>query len=215
MLNRSPTRGVQARMTRLWFTLLALVAMVGVAFAAPKKSATDAMKDANARLRTILAKQPPNAPPSKEAAEQVTHELRDLFDIGLLAQRALVDHWDKMTPGERDEIVTTLRQIVEKNYVSQLRSNLDYKIDYTGEEKKGEEVLVKTVIRGKKNGRPAKVKVDYRLVAVGDSWRVYDVVTEDVSILDNYRSQFNRIIAKDGVKGLIGRMKAKLEKGEP
>ena len=58
ILNRSSTRGVQARMHRILFTLLALVAMVGVAFAAPKKSATDAMRDANARLRVILAKQP-------------------------------------------------------------------------------------------------------------------------------------------------------------
>jgi phospholipid transport system substrate-binding protein len=54
--------------------------------------------------------------------------------------------------------------------------------------------------------------VDYKLVAQGDEWRVYDVITEDVSILDNYRSQFNRIIAKEGVPGLIARMKAKIDK---
>jgi phospholipid transport system substrate-binding protein len=214
ILNRSRAHGVQSPMKRVLFVLLALLAMVGVALAAPKKSASDAIKDANSRLRTILAKQPAGQAPSKEAAEQVTHELRDLFDIGLLTQRALVDHWDKMTPAEREEITSTLRQIVEKNYVSQLRSNLEYKIDYTGEEKAGDSTLVKTVIRGKKNGRPTKIKVDYRLAAVGDAWRVYDVVTEDVSILDNYRSQFNRIIAKEGVKGLIARMKAKLDKGE-
>jgi phospholipid transport system substrate-binding protein len=215
LLNLSSGTAVQPAMKRVLLALVAVVAMIGVAVAAPKKTATDAMRDANVRLRGLLAKTPADQPPSKEVAEQVTHELRDLFDIGMLAQRALVDHWGDMSAAERDELVTTLRQIVEQNYISQLRSNLDYKIDYTGEESKKDEVLVHTVIRAKKNGRPTKIKVDYRLVAVQDQWRVYDVITEDVSILDNYRSQFNRIIAKDGVKGLISRMKAKLPKATP
>ncbi len=214
-LNPGPARAVQFAMKRVFLVMVVLLSMIGLALAAPKKSATDAMKDANARLRGLLAKQAPDQPPSPELAQQITHELRDLFDIGLLAQRALVDHWGDMTTAQRDELVGTLRQIVEKNYLTQLRSNLDYKIDYTSEEKKGEEVIVHTVIRAKKNGRPTKIKVDYRLLAVQDQWRVYDVITEDVSILDNYRSQFNRIIAKDGVKGLISRMKAKLDKPNP
>jgi phospholipid transport system substrate-binding protein len=217
-LNRSSNRGVQPAMKRVLLSVLVLLSLAIsglVASAAPKKTATDAMKDANARLRGLLAKTPADQAPSPDVAKQVTHELRDLFDIGLLTQRALVDHWGDMSPAQRDELVSTLRDIVEKNYLSQLRSNLDYKIDYGTEEKQGDNVLVHTIIRGKKNGRPTKIKVDYRLVAVGDQWRVYDVITEDVSILDNYRSQFNRIIAKEGVPGLISRMKAKLDKAAP
>jgi phospholipid transport system substrate-binding protein len=217
-LNPSSRRGVQDAMKRVLVSVLVLVSLVicgVVAHAAPKKSATDAMKDANTRLRALIAKQAPDQPPTPELAKQITSELRDLFDIGLLTKRALVDHWDKMAPAQRDELVDTLRQIVEKNYLSQLRSNLDYKIDYGTEEKDGDSVLVHTIIRGKKNGRPTKIKVDYKLVTVGDQWRVYDVITEDVSILDNYRSQFNRIIAKEGVPGLLARMKAKLDKAAP
>ena len=217
-LNPSSRRGVQDAMKRVLLSVLVLVSLVIsglVAHAAPKKSATDAMRDANTRLRALIAKQAPDQPPTPELAKQITGELRDLFDIGLLTQRALVDHWDKMAPAQREELVTTLREIVEKNYLSQLRSNLEYKIDYGTEEKQGDSVLVHTIIRGKKNGRPTKIKVDYKLVTVGDQWRVYDVITEDVSILDNYRSQFNRIIAKEGVPGLLSRMKAKLDKAAP
>ena len=221
-LNPSSPGGVQDAMKRVLLSVLVLLSLVAtfslgglVAHAAPKKSATDAMKDANSRLRALIAKQAPDQPPTPELAKQITGELRDLFDIGLLTQRALVDHWDKMAAAQRADLVDTLRQIVEKNYLSQLRSNLDYKIDYGTEEKQGDSVLVHTVIRGKKNGRPTKIKVDYKLVTVGDQWRVYDVITEDVSILDNYRSQFNRIIAKEGVPGLIARMKAKLDKAAP
>jgi len=217
-LNPSSRRGVQDAMKRVLVSVLVLLGLVIsglVAHAAPRKSATEAMKDANTRLRALIAKQAPDQPPTPELAKQITGELRDLFDIGLLTQRALVDHWDKMAPAQREELVTTLREIVEKNYLSQLRSNLEYKIDYGTEEKQGDSVLVHTIIRGKKNGRPTKIKVDYKLVTVGDQWRVYDVITEDVSILDNYRSQFNRIIAKEGVPGLLARMKAKLDKAAP
>ena len=217
-LNPSSRRGVQDAMKRVLVSVLVLLSLVIsglVAHAAPKKSATDAMKDANTRLRALIAKQAPDQPPTPELAKQITGELRDLFDIGLLTQRALVDHWDKMAPAQRDELVSTLREIVEKNYLSQLRSNLEYKIDYGTEEKQGDSVLVHTIIRGKKNGRPTKIKVDYKIVTVGAKWRVYDVITEDVSILDNYRSQFNRIIAKEGVPGLLSRMKAKLDKAAP
>jgi phospholipid transport system substrate-binding protein len=217
-LNPSSRRGVQDAMKRVLVSVLVLLGLVIsglVAHAAPRKSATEAMKDANTRLRALIAKQAPDQPPTPELAKQITGELRDLFDIGLLTQRALVDHWDKMAPAQREELVTTLREIVEKNYLSQLRSNLEYKIDYGTEEKQGDSVLVHTIIRGKKNGRPTKIKVDYKLVTVGDQWRVYDVITEDVSILDNYRSQFNRIIAKEGVPGLLSRMKAKLDKAAP
>jgi len=76
-------------------------------------------------------------------------------------------------------------------------------------------VLVRTVIRAERHGRPATISVNYRLRPEGEQWRIYDVITEDVSVLQNYRAQFNRIIAKDGVEGLITRMRNRLEKGEP
>src|SRR5262249_50684334 len=134
--------------------------------------------------------------------------------IGDLAKRALVDHWDKMTPDQRKRVVETLRSVVEKNYIRQLRSNLEYAIQYKSEEAQGSDTLVKTVIEAQRKGRPFEVTVDYLLHPEGDGWKVYDVTTDDVSILSNYRSQFNRIIAKDGVEGLITRMKSKLEQGE-
>jgi phospholipid transport system substrate-binding protein len=171
-----------------------------------RPSPTDTIRDANTTVRTLLKQ------PGTDA--KVTHELRDLFDIGDLAKRALVDHWKDMSEKQRNDLVETLRQVVEKNYVAQLRSNLDYEIVYVGEEPHGEDVVVKTVIKAQKKGRPVEIPVDYTLRADGDHWRAYDVITDEVSILDNYRSQFNRIIAKDGIDGLIRRMKTRLEKGD-
>ncbi len=181
--------------------------------AAPARSATDSIRAANDRLRELLG-QETQAPAQKQRIEgQIMREVRELLDIDFLTQRALVDHWDKMTPKQRSEIQGALRAIVEKNYLSELRGNLDYKMDYADEEAKGADVLVRTVIHAHKNGRPSKLSVDYELKPDGERWRVFDVITEEVSILQNYRAQFNRIIAKEGVDGLIARMKSKVPKG--
>jgi phospholipid transport system substrate-binding protein len=170
------------------------------------------VRRANERLRELLAQPAANQAAKDKINQQVTRELGGLLDIGLLAERSLVDHWEKMTPQQRADVVATLKAIIEKNYLSQLRGNLEYRIDDLGEEPKDGNVKVKTAIRAEKHGRPTKILVDYTLRPEGASWRVFDVITEEVSILNNYRSQFNRIIAKEGVDGLIAKMKARLEK---
>jgi phospholipid transport system substrate-binding protein len=183
--------------------------------AATTGPATEAIRTANARVRELLSTPAePGSDQSRKAASKITHELRDLFDIGDLAKRALADHWQEMTATQRTALVDTLRSIVERNYIAQLRSNLTYEIVYQGEEPKGSDVLVKTVIKAERSGRPVEIPVEYLLHPEGNGFRAYDVVTDDVSILKNYRSQFNRIIAKDGIEGLIRRMKTKLDKNE-
>jgi phospholipid transport system substrate-binding protein len=193
---------------------VALSLAAGAGWAAPKQTATEAIKAGNDKLRELLGQKTTDQASIDKVNAQTAKELRGLFDIGFLAQRSLVDHWEKITPKQRTDLSTTLQEVIEKNYLSQLRGNLDYKIDYLSEEPAGADVLVKTFVRAQKNGRPTKISIDYRLRPEGDQWRVYDVITEEVSILQNYRTQFNRIIAKDGVDGLLTRMRSRLEKGE-
>jgi phospholipid transport system substrate-binding protein len=190
-----------------------LVGAVAPVSAKPTTSATDALRDANAKLRKLLGrKAAAGSAEERQLTAEVTTALRELFDIAFLAERALVDHWKDMTPAQRTGVTDTLREVVERNYLSQLRTNLDYEIVYKSEEAQGADVVVHTVIKATRKGRPAEIRVDYVLHDEGNHWRVYDVITDDVSLLKNYRSQFNRIIAKDGVDGLIKRMKAKLDK---
>ncbi len=184
---------------------MSLLLLEGIAAARP--SGREVVEQTNQRLRQLISS---NAPP-----EKITREMRGLFDIAILARRALVDHWDEMSTAQRDEVTRTLREVVERNYVSQLRQNLKYQVKYVGEEPQGEDVLVRTTIQAERKGRPFEISVDYLLHPEGDSWRVYDIVTDEVSLLKNYRSQFNRIIAKEGVDGLIRRMKAKLVENKP
>jgi phospholipid transport system substrate-binding protein len=197
--------------------LLAVVCLVAAAMpaAAAKKdeSASATVKRANERFQELLAKKvEAGSEDEKKLAAQVTKEMRELFDIRDLARRALVDHWDKMTRAQQDEIVSTFQSVIEKSYVKSLRANLQYQVEYGAETKSkdSKEVLVKTVIKAKKSGRDRSIAVDYRMTHDGKSWRVFDVLTDDVSMLANYRSQFNRIIAKEGIDGLLARMRKKL-----
>jgi phospholipid transport system substrate-binding protein len=201
-MNLTLARNVNLVMRIRLFLILLLTS--SLAWARP--TGTEVIQKANTRLRDLLA--------SKAPSPKVTAELRGLFDIGDLTKRALVDHWDKLTPAQRSGMQDTMRSIVEKNYIKQLRSNLEYEIKYVGEEKQGDGLVVKTVILAQRKGRPLEIPVDYVLRAEGDTWRAYDVITDEVSILNNYRSQFNRIIAKEGIAGLQKRMKDRLEKGE-
>lgn len=205
--------GMRSALARLSLALCFVMGIAHFARAAEsKKSATDTIKDANATLRTLLAKKAEKGADAKKIDAQITTELRQLFDLADLTKRALVDQWDKMTQTQRDTIVNTMRTIVERNYVDQLKANLEYQIDYTGETKQGDDVLVTTVIKAKSaKGRELKIHVDYLLHLDGDHWRAYDVTTDEVSLVKNYRSQFNRIIGKEGVDGLIKRMQSKLK----
>jgi phospholipid transport system substrate-binding protein len=201
-MNLMPNRNVNLVM-RVRIILIVLLAS-SLAWARP--TGTEVIQKANTRLRELLT--------SKAPASKVTAELRGLFDIGDLTKRALVDHWDKLTPAQRSGMQDTMRAIVEKNYIKQLRSNLEYEIKYVGEEKQGDDLRVKTVIQAQRKGRPLEIPVEYLLRAEDNTWRAYDVITDEVSLVDNYRSQFNRIIGKEGIAGLQKRMKDKLEKDE-
>ena len=116
--------------------------------------------------------------------------------------------------GERSEFLALLRALIEDNYIKGLRANLSYDVVY-GAETPGKDgaVVVKTEIKTQRRGRPIAIAVDYVLVNQGGKMRCFDVVTDGVGLVANYRSQFNKIIQKDGFAGLISRMKKKRQSG--
>jgi phospholipid transport system substrate-binding protein len=176
---------------------------------------TKVVRQANDTIGALLKqKAAPGSEAEKKAAARVTTSVREFLDIGLLTERALVDHWAKLTPAQRTEFLDTLRGLIEDSYVKGLRANLDYQVAYAGEAPgdKGT-IVVKTVITAKKKGRPVKIKVDYVLAEQGGKLRAFDVRTDGVGLVDNYRAQFNKIIAKEGFDGLLARMKKKRAAG--
>lgn len=199
-------------MQRLLILLLSLlIATPALANTAKPGPGTAAVKSANEKISNLLKQKPaPGSKEEKELAGKVTTSVRDFLDIDELGKRAMADQWSKLTKQQQDEFLTTLRALIEDNYVRGLRANLEYSVDYTGEttDKDGN-VLVTTTINTKRKGRPFKISVDYVLKNEGGKLKAWDVKTDGVGLVENYRAQFNKIMEKDGFAGLIARMKKK------
>jgi phospholipid transport system substrate-binding protein len=192
----------------------AAVAAGGVASAKPG-AGTRAVRHANETISNLLRKKAaPGSDAEKKLAARVTTSVRDFLDVDLLGERALVDHWKTIPAAKQKELLDTLRALIEDNYVKGLRSNLEYTVEYAGEAAQQDgSILVSTTIVTKRHGRPYKIQVDYVLVDEKGHLRCYDVKTDGVGLVENYRAQFDKIIGKDGVDGLIARMKKKRQQG--
>jgi phospholipid transport system substrate-binding protein len=130
----------------------------------------------------------------------------DIFDFPETAKRSLARHWQPRTPAERDEFVQLFADLLERSYISKIELYGGEKIVYVSDVVDGEQAVVRTQILTK-NG--TQVPVDYRMLKKGDKWLVYDVIIEGVSLVANYRTQFNKIIQTSSYPELVKKMKAK------
>jgi phospholipid transport system substrate-binding protein len=146
----------------------------------------------------------------KEAQkQQLLRQVADeVFNWPEMARRALATHWRERTPEQRQEFVGLFRDLVERTYMNRLEQAVAERrdIQYLGEEVDGSRAVVKTKAITARN---LEVPLDYRLSKVGDRWQIYDILVEGVSLVNNYRSQFNRIITTSSYDALIERMKAR------
>ena len=182
--------------------------------AAPAGPGTTAVKSATDTITGLLKqKVTPGSKEEKELTAKVTTSIRGFIDIDQLGKRAMEDQWAKLSKAQQTEFLSLLRKLIEDNYVKGLRSNLQYSVDYVGETTdKAGNIVVATKINTQRKGRPYSISIDYVLVKDGGKLRAFDIKTDGVGLVENYRTQFNKIIAKDGFAGLIAKMKSKQAK---
>ena len=200
---------------RTLLVILALVLAPSLALADKAGPASDSVKKANDTLDGLLKQKPPapNSPEEKKLAGQVTESLRGFLDIDELGKRAMVDHWKDLKKEQQDQFLAALRGLIEANYVKGLRSNLDYGVDYTGESAdKDGNITVTTQIKAERKKKPYKIEVDYIVVKSGATYKAWDVKTDGVGLVENYRAMFNKIIEREKFEGLIKRMQDKQSK---
>jgi len=130
----------------------------------------------------------------------------DIFDFAEIARRSLGRHWPARSDREREEFIMLFGDLLERSYISKIELYGGERILYTSERVDGDVATVSTRIVSK-NG--TAVPVDYRLLKRGDRWLVYDVSIEGVSLVANYRTQFNKIIQTSSYAELVKKMKAK------
>jgi phospholipid transport system substrate-binding protein len=174
------------------------------------------LKRSNEKLDKILQKNRPDWSPEAELQRSEVRKLVGSFlDYGELAKRSLARHWEGLTVKQRDEFVNTLRELVERSYLKQVHGNANYNIKYDKETKQDSEATVTGMLNTMARGKKVKIALEYKMLWRGDHWVVYDVVTDEQSMLENYRAEFNKIINKEGFDALMKRMNKKLnEKDE-
>jgi phospholipid transport system substrate-binding protein len=148
-----------------------------------------------------------------ESAREVKKEklrliYNNLFDDVELGKRTLSRNWNSLSTAQRQEFVKLFRQILEKAYVDKILDYSDEKIVFDKESMVSEtqaEVQTKVITSSK------EIPINYRVLLKDGRWRVYDVVIENVSLVLNYRTQFNDILVKNTPEQLIEILRNKVK----
>jgi phospholipid transport system substrate-binding protein len=170
---------------------------------------TDLVRQVTDQVLNILENPQFQAPNRQAERQERLHKIAEqVFDWQEMAQRALAVHWRERTPQEQQEFVKLFRDLVEGIYINRLESAIQEKreIQYVGEQVEGSRAAVKTSVLTKRN---QQVPIEYRLHKADGRWLIYDVLVEGISLVNNYRSQFNRIITSSSYNELVQKMKNK------
>lgn len=153
----------------------------------------------NPELRTAARK--------NERREQLRAVIYPRFDFAEMAKRSLGTEWSRRSPEEQREFVRLFTEVLENSYVNTIESYNGEKITYGREnlDKDHAEVFTKIVTK-----KGEEFAINYVLRSVDSEWKVYDVVIENISLVNNYRSQFNHILATASFNELLRKLQAKV-----
>jgi phospholipid transport system substrate-binding protein len=182
---------------------LAGVFLASYAFATPTD---DVKKTVDEVVRIVADKEMKKQEQKRRQALKKT--ISRIFDYGEMAKRSLGKHWNQRTPAERKQFVDLFASLLENSYAGKIESYNNEKIVYIRENVEGDHAEVKSkVVTAKRD----EFTLDYRLLNENGKWMVYDVVIEGVSLVSNYRSQFNRIITANGYSELVKKLQTKTD----
>ena len=152
---------------------------------------------------------------SKNGKEVYLDRLREvvfpLFDFPEMARRSLGYHWRRLSSEQRQEFVTLFTHLLERSYAGKIDLYDGETVVFTGEVVEDNYARVDSKLVSKKG---EEFSVDYKLLRTNGDWRIYDVVVEHISLVNNYRSQFNRVIANSSYENLIKKINRKLKELE-
>jgi phospholipid transport system substrate-binding protein len=143
--------------------------------------------------------------------EFIMNIVETMIDWQEATKRALGIHWKKRTPQEKEEFVLLFKNLLKRTYSDKLDLYSGQEIVFDSEKIDDDYALVKTKIIDKKQG--TDVAVEYRLLKNGERWLTYDISIEGISVLNNYRVQFDEIIVSSSYDDLVKKMKNKQGSG--
>jgi phospholipid transport system substrate-binding protein len=142
----------------------------------------------------------------KERIERLKEVINPIFDYDEMARRSLGQHWRRRTAAEQEEFAQLFRAFLEKIYSDKVDLYEGEKIVFGREAVDGDFAQVESAVI---NAKKEQTAVVYRLWRSGGKWKVYDAVVENISIVNNYRAQFDRVISKSSYEDLKKMLKDK------
>lgn len=186
---------------------LGLSVFAGLAFAS---ETTDQVKTELDHL-TAIVQDPTLQEKTKEAARKsmVKERILRWFDLQEMARRSLANHWAKRSGQERKDFVELFGDLFVESYTTLVVDHLgDQHVTYLSEQIDAQDAIVKTKFLSKRN---EPTFVDFTLLRRGNAWVPYDVVIDEVSIVGNYRVQFDKVIRDQSYEALVKKMRLKRE----
>ena len=188
----------------LTFAFLLILPLVTAASAGPP---TDQLRGSVDNVLKVLSD--PEMRKEAKTAERrrlIRVAASEIFDFTEISRRTLATHWQGRTPAERQQFTTLFGELLEHSYISKIEGYSGEKIQYVGETIDGDQAVVRTKIISKQG---TETPVDYRMLLLDGRWKTYDVTIEGVSLVANYRAQFNSIIRRSGYPDLVAKLSAK------
>lgn len=135
-----------------------------------------------------------------------------MLDYDALSRASLGDEWNALSDPQRTEFSGVLKQLVQNSYRKNLRDPSAYAVQYVGSEPNSNGTLVKTTAQSKANKREKPLGINYVVGGTDQGLKVRDVITDEVSLVGNYRNQFKRMLKQRGFEGLLEQMRKQLDK---
>jgi phospholipid transport system substrate-binding protein len=133
-----------------------------------------------------------------------------MFDFREMARSSLGQTWNSLTPEDQDKFVDLFKQLVEQRYIGKIDSFDNQKVVYQRQLVRGDKAMVYTDIVDK----DLEVPINYKLREIDGKWLIYDMQIENVSLIVNYRRDFESIIRKEQFAGLVDKITQQIEKSE-
>ena len=161
------------------------------------------------RVLDVLRDAKLKSPAAKEIKKENLRIIyKDMFDEIEFSKRTLTRNWNKFSPAERVEFVKLFEQILEKSYIDKILDYSNEKVDFYKESMLSDnqaEIQTKIITSSK------EIPIFYRMILKDSKWKVYDVVVENVSLVQNYRTQFNDILGKNTPEQLLEILRKKVK----
>lgn len=183
--------------------LAVIAAIVAVANPAVAGEPTDVLKKRVDQILALLDEPGDHRTEIRKVADGV-------FDFEEMSRRALGPHWNARSPEERHEFTTLFADLLERSYINRVESGRGSAVQYVGESVSGDEASVRTRIV---TAQRTEVPVDYRMHRKDGRWQIFDVSVEGISLINNYRSQFNSVIQSSSYAALVERLRSKETEG--